>query len=379
MPAKDNGPKKQTDNPNAFKLWINRESLERLSTEIKSVAPTFDKKAFLALAPKLDPLELKARVILISEELHKLLPSDEAKAISILVAAVERGKLQGFVLWPTTQFIQTYGLKHPKLSLEALKVITSHFTGEFAVRPFLAQDPKGTLRFLMTCAKNGNMHERRWASEGSRPRLPWGQRLDIFINSPQSTLPILEKLKFDDELYVRKSVANHLNDISKDHPELLIKTLAAWNAKAPTKQKSKIDWITRHALRTLIKKGNPAALSLIGVKAKTNAKVGALRIEKSKLRVGDRLEFGFDLRSQGKSTERIVIDYVIHFVKANGATTKKVFKLKNLDLRPGEKKHIAKRHHLKKISTRTYYNGKHSLELQVNGVTQGKVDWHLKT
>jgi len=379
VPAKDKPLNKQTDNPNAFKLWINRDSLTRLATEISSVEPDFDQRAFLSIAPQLDPLELKARVKLISEELRRRLPKDEAKAIQCLVKSVERGHLQGFVLWPVTQFIESYGLNHPAQSLEALRKITSHFTGEFAVRPFLAEKPEPTLRFLMSCARSTNVHERRWASEGSRPRLPWGPKLDLFIKAPLSTLPILERLKYDEELYVRKSVANHLNDISKDHPELVVATLKSWLKETPPDHAAKLKWITRHALRTMIKKGDSKALKLIGVKKKTSAKVGPLKLQKSKFKVGEHLEFSFEVRAQSTSTERLVIDYRIHFAKANGATSKKVFKLKNLDLLPGEKKRITKRHHLKKITTRKYYDGTHSLELQVNGVTHRKVDWHLKT
>lgn len=379
MPPKNNRSKKSADNPKAFKLWIGKESLKILSTEIKSVEPSFDQKSFLALSPKLDLLELKARVMFISQELRKRLPLDEAKAITSLVAAVERGRLQGFVLWPITQFIQDYGLGHPKLSLESLRKITPHFTGEFAVRPFLIQNPEATLRFLMSCAKSENVHERRWASEGSRPRLPWGQRLDVFIKSPASTLPILEELKYDNELYVRKSVANHLNDISKDHPELLINTLSTWISEVPEEHRTKIEWITRHALRTLIKQGYTKALHLIGVKTKTHVKVSPLQLKKTKFQVGDHLEFSFTLKAQSEKIELLVVDYAIHFVKANGTTSKKVFKLKNLALQPGERKEISKRHHLKKITTRTYYSGKHMLEIQVNGISQGNVSWNLRT
>ncbi|MDX9732466.1 MAG: DNA alkylation repair protein, partial [Bdellovibrionales bacterium] len=275
------------------------------------------------------------------------------------------------------EFIQVYGLNHLAPSLEALKEITILFTGEFAVRPFIKKYPQKTLAFLKACAKSDNAHVRRWASEGSRPRLPWGERLDLVIQNPTLTLEILELLKHDPELYVRKSVANHLNDISKDNPKVAIETLKRWS-KASRGQDQNIAWITRHALRTLIKKGDPAALALIGIKRDIKISVKKLKTDRASYRIGDKLEFSFEIVSTHTKPQDLVIDYIVHYVKSNGATSPKVFKFKTLTLKPDERVALRKVHHLKQVTTRRHYSGKHTIEIQINGLSQGKTHWPLK-
>jgi hypothetical protein len=199
-------------------------------------------------------------------------------------------------------------------------------------------------------------------------------RLPTFVQNPNHTLPLLHQLKYDDELYVRKSVANHLNDISKHHPKVVVDTLTQWEKNCPTVHQDKINWIKRHALRTLIKKGDKSALKLMGVKGDAKVKLGMLQLKKSKLKLGDKLEFDFDLTSLGKGKQKIVIDYLIHFKKANGTTKPKVYKLKTVNLGSGEKIHIKKSHSLKPITTMTYYSGEHQISIQLNG----KIHLHKK-
>ncbi len=215
-------------NPNALKHLIGPSLLKQLASKIGAVDPSFDQKRFLAIERELLTLELKPRVRLVREALRSELPSDFSHALKILLASVTDGTVTGFGLWPVSDFIQTYGLNHAQLSLDALKQLTPLFSSEFAIRPFLRLFPEKTLQFLKQCALSPNVDLRRWASEGTRPRLPWGERLQAFIQDPAPTLAILELLKFDPELYVRKSVANHLNDIAKDHPKRVIEVLMRW-------------------------------------------------------------------------------------------------------------------------------------------------------
>lgn len=380
MPAKQKAYEKE-ENPAAFKLWINKGTLTNIGREIVSVYPEFETKKLTALAPKLDPLELKARVRLVRDQLRALLPNNYPEALRILVDSTRAGKLQGFTLWPYTEFIQAFGLEHRELSLDAIREITSLFTGEFAVRPFLKKDTEATLAYLKKCASDKSEHVRRWASEGSRPRLPWGERLDIFIQRPEKTLELLELLKNDESLYVRKSVANHMNDISKDHPELVVKTLKRWNSEAEKEQGQpnfeRIRWISNRALRTLIKNGNAGALAVIGISAGAKVKVRDLQLQKSKIRMGERLEISFAIESLAKGPQKLIIDYVIHFVKANKRTAPKVFKLKSLTIEKGRTLVITKSHHIKPITTRRYYPGAHALEIQINGTIHDRVVWHL--
>ncbi len=368
---------KTQENPNAFKHLISADLVERMADAISLVAKDFPTKKFKNLVKELPPLELKARVQLISQRLHQHLPPDFPQAVDVLLNSLEKKTLKGFDLWPYTHFVQTQGIDHLKKSLDALRTMTQLFTSEFAVRPFLKTNTQKSLQYLIKCAKDENIHVRRWSSEGSRSRLPWGERLDLFIKQPQLTLPILELLKYDDELYVRKSVANHLNDIAKDNPHVVLKCLARWNQNCPSPHRDKISWITRQALRTLIKKGDPAALKLIGVSTKAQIKVRGFKLAKKSIKIGDHLCFDISVQSQSKKTQKLIIDYVIHHQKSGGKTTPKVFKLKTFNLQPGQALSITKKHSLKPVTTRKYYLGKHRVEIQINGKIYASEDWIL--
>ncbi len=286
MPSGESQSMSKVENPSAFKHWISPELVKKLGAEIKKNYSAFDLKQFQKIIPCLTSLELKPRVQLIRDELANLLPKDFRLASSILLKASESEKLKGFDLWAITEFIQVYGLKHHKISLEALYILTNKFTCEFAIRPFLINHQHATLKQLEIWTQDKNYHVRRWVSEGSRPRLPWGEKLTAFVKDPTLTLPLLEKLKYDPELYVRKSVANHLNDITKDHPKLITVLLKKWKTEAKSESTDKIDrinWIIRHALRVLIKKGNADALALMGVKTHAKIKVQNLKLNKKNL------------------------------------------------------------------------------------------------
>lgn len=381
MPQKRQAePTSRDENPSAFKHSIGPELLKRLAKEISAVHPAFDSKKFLALKTELAPLELKARVNRVREELRLLLPADYKKSLSIILASVENENLKSFDLWPFTDFIQTYGLDNRKASLDGLKVLTRLFTAEFAVRPFIRLHSEETLAYLLKCAKSSNVHDRRWASEGSRPRLPWGERLTELVKDPAPTLPILEELKFDGELYVRKSVANHLNDIAKDHPDFVIKVLSRWAREARSKEeKERGLWITKHALRSLIKAGNPKALQCIGVDASAKIKVRSFKLEDTVYNLGERMSFAIELQSEADRDQKLVVDYSIHYMKANGKTSPKVFKWKTFDLKAGERLKLSKVHVLKEVTTRVHYSGKHALSVQVNGVVVKTISWDLST
>lgn len=368
----------QKENPKAFKFWIDRALLARIADSISKVHPEFDRRSFLANAKKLDALELKPRVRFIRDLLHAALPGDYPKALEILLGSLVSGKLTGFDLWAYTEFVQTYGQEHLKLSLAALHEFTQIFTSEFAVRPFLVNHPEATLHFLKKCAGHPNVHVRRWASEGSRPLLPWGERLNAFVKDPRPTLALLEILKHDDELYVRKSVANHLNDIAKHHPAKVITVLKKWQRAAGPEHEKKVMWITHRALRTLIKKGDPAALELIGASRNIKIEVGPLTLKNKTVQIGGQLTFSCQISSKVKKSQKLVVDYGIGFVKAKGGRSNKVFKLKTFQLGAGESRTLLKRHSLKEITTRRYYAGTHSLEIQINGRVYRKVEWSLK-
>ena len=361
----------------ALKNLYDQKLLKRMSAGLSQVWPKFDRKRFDALMPRLQPLEMKPRVRLIRDELQSLLPDDYSQALAILMRSLKTEKLSSFDLWPYTEFIQLYGIEDRVRSLDALKEITKFFTSEWAVRPFLTKYPQETLKFLESCARDKDVHVRRWSSEGSRPRLPWGERLHAFVKDPRPTLRILEILKFDEELYVRKSVSNHLNDIAKDHPALVVKTLARWKSEAGEKHAAKIDWTIRRSLRTLIKDGHVGALALIGVSDKAKIELIGFKATPRRIELGDRIEFQFQVRSKGLKPQKLVVDYIVHFVKANKTTAPKVFKLKTVEIPANGLLEFSKRHHIKPITTRVYYPGLHFVEIQINGRVIGRQSFRL--
>ncbi len=370
--------KSETSTESAFKNWINPPVVRSIAQEVSRHYSSFDSKSFLKLIPPLDRLELKGRVKLITDQLYTHLPKDYVTSLKIIHKTILSEELAGFSLWPFSEYISQYGLDNFDESLTVMYDMTTKFTAEFCVRPFFNKDPKKVLKLFSKWSKDPNVHIRRWVSEGSRPLLPWGERIEIFKNDPTHTLPLLDKLKYDEEIYVRKSVANHLNDHSKNHPEFVIQTLKKWESDCPKKHTEKINWIKRHALRTLIKKGHPKALQLMGANASAKISLSLTRSSPMSLKVGDTLEFQTKITSASNKKQKLIVDYAIHFIKKNGARAPKVFKLKTFDLLPKTTVQITKRHSLKKVTTRVYNTGKHKLSIQVNGKIFKELEFFLK-
>lgn len=267
-----------------------------------------------------------------------------------------------FVAISIGDFVARIGLDDARHALDALREITRYGSSEFAVRPFLQRDLTGTLAIMATWARDSDEHVRRLASEGSRPRLPWGLRLTELVKDPRPTAPILEALRNDPSLYVRKSVANHLNDITKDHPEVVMDMLERWDRSV-----LEAAWIARHALRTLIKRGDVRALGLMGVRVDAKVRAERFVVRPRRVRLGGRIELVAKIVSEAKRRQRLIIDYVVHYVKASGRASAKVFKWKAVTLEPGGTLAISKQQHIRDYSTRRHHAGRHVVELQVNG------------
>lgn len=360
---------------NAFKNWINTDVIKKLSKVFYLYYSDFDQNKFEQVCLLIPSLELKARSLVISNALFENLPKDYRKSIDILTNVIKSKKLTGFELLPISDYISEYGINHFNVSMNALFYLTQEFTSEFAIRHFFIKDYKKTLTYFHKWSTHPNMHVRRFVSEGSRPLLPWGLKLKMFQDKPELTLKLLRKLKYDEELYVRKSVANHLNDLTKNNPEIIIKELSKWESTCPSKHKKKIEWIKKHALRTLIKKGNTKALKLMGITASNKLKINYLRINKNNFKIDDKIYIECEISSLSKKTEKIILDYVIYFLKSNGKTSPKVFKLKSFSIAPGESVKIKKTHSLKKITTMKFYPGIQLLGLKLNGIESNKIRW----
>ena len=356
-----------------LKEMFNRAYFERLAKEVEVAAPKVERAALVKdLLNGNDGRELNARMRHASIMLRKHLPADFRRSVNALKEVAERMP-RGYTALLYPDFVGQFGHDDLALSLDALKYFTSFGSSEFAVREFFRRDVKGTLKVMRTWAEDDSEHVRRLASEGSRPRLPWSFRLDDVVKDPKLTTPILERLRADDSLYVRKSVANHLNDFSKDHPAYMIDVLRSWDRRHPHTA-----WIAKHASRTLIKAGNEDALALFAFDSKVKVRVDDLVISPKRVKIGDTLQFSFTVVSEAAREQQLVVDYAVHYRKAGGGTSRKVFKLKEVELGPRASLGITKRQRIVDFSTRKHYAGEHVVEVMVNGKERAKASFMLK-
>lgn len=354
-----------------LKDGLDRAVVDRIAETFVRVMPAFDRAGFVRQACHgLDGLELKDRVIRIAETLNALLPQPFPKALAVILEAAQiwhkaepGDSFGGFAAWPIIDFVGLYGIDHPEEALPALRRLTPLFSAEFAIRPFLIDHTDRTLSRMEEWVADPDEHVRRLVSEGTRPRLPWGQRLRAFQADPSPGLRLLERLKDDPSDYVRRSVANHLNDVAKDHPDLTLEVCARWSQGAGPGRR----WIIRHALRSLLKRGEPRALALLGYDNGAAVTAERFTLSPESVAMGDSIAFAVDLTSTGAEPQNLLVDYAIHHRKANGETTPKVFRLKAVDLAAGATVRLGKRHAFKPITTRRYYAGPHEVEVIVNG------------
>ena len=362
-----------------FKNFYNPKTIAEMGGEIEKYAPTsFCSKTFAKEASRgLKKLEMKERVVQIAETLHRHLPGPYQKNISILLKTLANEKtekgLSGFILWPYSYYIETYGKKEVSMSLKALYELTKRFTSEWGVRPFLENHSEEVYQKFEVWVRDKNEHIRRWVSEGTRPNLPWGQKISHMESLFERNLRLLECLKGDSSEYVRKSVANHLNDISWHRPELVIKTLKRWNkTKTPEMQT-----LIYRALRSLLKHGHPQALSLLGYNPKAKVRVKDLKLSKKRVREGDEFTLSLSIQNLEKITNPLMVDYEILYPKANGKMSPKVFKMKKLTLGSKSTEEVTKKVSFKKVTTRTHYLGQHSVTVLVNGQRLGEAHFTL--
>jgi len=369
-----------------FKELFNRALVVELAAQIKRRWRGFDDKGFTAAA-LLDfkALEMKARAHQIADALGTYLPADVPKALKLLVSTLRpldksgepmedtEAGLAGMVIWPMGEYVARNGLTHVEESLAALRELTIRSTAEFAIRPFFVHHPKKTMAALKIWSKDSNHRVRRLVSEGSRPRLPWGLRLKSFIADPARLLPLLETLKDDPSEYVRRSVANNLNDIAKDHPDLVAGIAAKWlKGASPARQR-----LVSHACRSLIKSGHVKTLAALGFSDRPRLKVAHFKLATPHVKFGGHAAFAIKIKSLGPAPQKLVVDYVVHHRKKSGGTTPKVFKWKTLLLQPGQSLKLERRHAFRPITTRVYYPGGHRIEIMVNGRVMRGGDFDL--
>ncbi|TLD68378.1 DNA alkylation repair protein [Phragmitibacter flavus] len=346
----------------ALKNWFDEARFRSVAGELAKVHTGFDRKRFLKVAlAGLEELSLMQRLRRMTFAAHEGMELEFLEAVEVLKELAPKID-HSFVTLFLPDYVASYGQENFDESMEALKFFTPFGSSEFAVREFLKMDLKRGLRFMRTWSKDEDEHVRRLSCEGCRPRLPWSFRLEVLVRDPEPVMPILDRLKADRSLYVRKSVANHLNDITKDHPTRVIEILRGWdwsNAHSA--------WIAKRALRTLIKAGDREALALMGAGEMAKVKVGAFRVEPRQIKLGEAVAMEAKIQSTSEQTQKLVIDYAVHYVKKSGGTSAKVFKWKELMLGAGEVLVLRKNQRIQNFTTRVHHAGWHGVELLING------------
>ncbi len=378
----------------AFKHLINPETVRTAGQHLQRVWPAFDRARFEALAlDGLDALEFKSRALHLCAAFEATLPEDFDQAADIIEASLkpvtstsvdpdkELGLLKtddtglaGWALWATGEYIARRGLNHPERALQALHAITQRFTAEFAIRPLIVAHPELVFKTLASWTNDPSAHVRRLVSEGSRPRLPWGLRLKSLVLDPSPTLPLLRALQDDPSEYVRRSVANHLNDIGKDHPDVLAQWLGEHLPSADRARQR----LLRHASRSLIKSGHAQVMNHWGLGQAFEGTV-QWQVSPQAIHVGEAISLSLQLQSGSSQHQSLEIDYLVHHVKANGQTSPKAFKGCRLTLAPGASVTWQKQHSLRPITTRRYHPGTHLVELQINGQVMASAPFELRS
>ena len=353
-------------------IFFTQTSLNTFADAIQQYYPEFNKKKFLELVfdDNWESLELKAKMRHTTLCLHQTFPKDFGKALEILKQTAPLTK--GFEVMVHHDYVELYGMDNWALSLPALGYFTRFGSSEFAIRPFLDRDPERTMSWMNKWAEDKDEKVRRFASEGCRPRLPWAMALPKFKKDPGLILPVLEKLKNDPSEFVRKSVANNLNDISKDHPALVLDLCERWTGLSQN-----TDWVIKHACRTLLKAGDKDALLLFGYGDPAHINVENLTLKNKTVKIGENLLYSFQLVNKGKKTDKVRLEYCIDFVKKTGKQSRKIFKITENDYKPGAHS-FSKKHSFVDMSTRKHYEGKHRICIIVNGEEKAKALFEVK-
>lgn len=355
--------------PEPLKNMFSRRLIEPFAAEVQAAWKNFPLQQFLdhVFYPDWESLELKQRVRHISHALRQNLPSEYPDALDIVVKTTRRyldrhGDKLTFEYTFLPDFVEAHGVEYPEVSIPALETLTRLSSAEFAVRPFLLRYPERMYVQMLAWSSHASPMVRRLSSEGIRPRLPWGMGVPALKRDPSPILPILENLKHDPAETVRRSVANNLNDIAKDHPHLVLDIAARWLGYT-----AETDWIVRHACRGLLKKGNAVALAHFGFRQGVEGiELSGLTFS-SEVPVGGRLEFSFSVKNTSRSETPVRLEYGIDYQTLSGKISSKVFKIREMELTPGQSESIIRSQRFQDFTTRKHYPGTHRLRILVNG------------
>ncbi|WP_016906429.1 DNA alkylation repair protein [Streptomyces xiaopingdaonensis] len=357
---------------------ISRHTARNLTRAIHAAAPDADLTTLRAAPPQIDALPLRKRADLLRDALLADLPGTYATLARTVRIAREDAQFTGWLIWPVTSALATRAVQEDEPAvfddaMELLAGLTGRLSSEFAVRTLLRHDLDRALDTIVSgWTGSPDPDVRRLASEGTRPYLPWSVRIPHLQARPEATVPVLDALYRDESEYVRRSVANHLNDLSRDHPEVVLDTASRWlNHPAATTER-----VVRHGLRTLVKRGHPGALELLGF-APATLDVDGPHLDQETVAFGGTVRFTASIRNIGEAAARLTIDYVVHHRKANGQQRGKTFKLTTRALAPDEQIEVAREHSFRPITTRRYHPGRHAISLQINGIESPHAEFEL--
>ncbi len=355
----------------ALKNVYSPKFLAGFADQIKTVCNSFPTKNFLTEVQSdgWQELELKQRMRRISNTLQNCLPGpykDQADILCRVSENLEQAGLSSFPYLCIPDFIEQYGTADLATSLDAMESITRFVSCEFAIRPFLLASPTKVMTRMKAWSKHKHQNVRRFSSEGCRPRLPWGKAIPAFKKDPAPVLPILENLKDDESLFVRKSVANNINDIAKDHPSLVFELIRKWKGKS-----ERTDWILKHGSRTLLRRADPAIYSMFGLSGEHKGKISDLRLSGSKVKPGEAVVLSFALTNEAKTPALFRVEVGVDYVKSKGGVSRKLFKISEKTLEPGKTYAFKRQVAFVDLTTRKHYPGKHNIAVVVNGKELG--------
>lgn len=374
----------------SFKNMFNEQFFDKFTKDLKLVINDFDACAFVSqvMDNEWEDKEFKQRIAHITTVLKKFLPADYKEAIAKILDLLDCVKptLPDFSIIDDANFglltleygliladyVEQYGLDDYETSVKAMEKITQFTTCEFVTHPFIIKYPEKMMAQMLVWSKHEHWGVRRLASEGCRPRLPWAMALPNLKKDPAPIIPILENLKSDPARFVRLSVANNLNDIAKDNPELVISLAKEWYGKS-----AEVDWVVKHGCRTLLKQGNSEVMNLFGLGDVKNISIENFQISTSKVKVGESLEFGFNLLNNSKEKNKVRLEYGLYYQKANGTLSKKVCKISEKEYAGNSVTQISRKHSFRVVTTRKFHLGLHQVAVIINGKELDKHDFEL--
>ena len=361
-----------------WKDWFNENFYSSIGKSFEKILPSFDNQEFKnqVLTKEFEGYELRDRMMHTVKVLRKFMNADYSAACNQLISMMHQLSSDGhdtdkfeYMLMP--DFILLFGVKSPEASIKTMEKLTQFTSCEFAVRPFLLKHPEIMYPQMLEWSKHSAWQVRRLSSEGFRPNLPWGMGIPSLKTDPSPILPVLENLMEDENEVVRRSAANNLNDISKNHPKLVIEMAQKWKGKS-----KETDALIKHASRTLLKQGEPQILKIFGYDGE-GLKLLNFKLADEVVQMGKSLEFSFAINNQAPMEKLIRLEYALYYKKQNGSYTKKVFKISERNLEPNNTLEIIRKQSFKPITTRKYYNGEHKVAMIINGEESDALSFKL--